>query len=271
MRAIGGAARRAARAAREFVLEPVPDAERRSVDRGRADLPGPAPVPVDRGDAPASPPEPEPSPVVLATAIGVAGGAASLAAAVGVASAIAEGGHAALLVDAAPPERPRGPTLLASSTARELEDHLRAAGGGWEAAAARGHLCYLPLRGKEPTDRVAELLRADPPASVVLVHVRQQAWPDAVADPRLRARAALMRAELPADRALAALAVRELRQRGIAVKVVTRPLGRVASRRALAGIDPTGAASRRAARLARALRRAYSFSPAASRVASQEK
>jgi hypothetical protein len=64
----------------------------------------------------------------------------------------------------------------------------------------------------------------------------------------------LLRADLPEDRSLAALAVRELRHRGIRVKIAARPLGRVAARRALAGIEPGGASTRRLARLGRTLR-----------------
>jgi len=206
--------------------------------------------------------------VVLATAIGRSGGSASLAAAVGVATAARERSRGVLLVDLDPPGRGRGPTVLASDRARELEDAVRALGAPYGAAAARGRLCYLPLAQPPEADAngaddrggdgdrlelVARLLDAELDASAVIVHVPQSLWPSAVADHRLGARSALIRAELPADRALAALAVRELRDRGLRAKVVSRPLGLVASRRALAGIDPTGAASNRVAGLARAL------------------
>jgi hypothetical protein len=65
--------------------------------------------------------------------------------------------------------------------------------------------------------------------------------------------AGLLRAELPRDRALAALVVGELRSRGLRARVATRALGRVAARRALAGVDPGGGAASRARRLARGL------------------
>jgi Transglycosylase SLT domain/D-alanyl-D-alanine carboxypeptidase/Putative Flp pilus-assembly TadE/G-like len=193
-------------------------------------------------------------PVVLATAIAGSGGATSLAAGVGVAIACGSDRRAALLIDLDPPSRGRRPTVLASDSARELEDELRDIGGAFAAAAARGHLCYLPLAaGDDALDRVVELLDRAPAASVVIVHVPPALWPRAVGDERLGARGGLMRAELPADRALAALAVRELHERGLRARVVSDPLGRVASRRALAGIEPGGAASRRAGRLARGL------------------
>jgi hypothetical protein len=70
---------------------------------------------------------------------------------------------------------------------------------------------------------------------------------------RVAADAVLLRAELPAQRSLAALAAIELRDAGLRVRIAGRALGRVASRRALAGIDPGGDASRRCARLARGL------------------
>ena len=264
MRAIGAMARRAAGALEGFLLESPPGADEPAPAAG---LGTPAGQP-----APSSPRATPP--VVLATAIGTSGGSASLAAAVGVAAA-ERGSGGVLLVDLEVPARGRGPTVLASDRARELEDRVRALGGPCGAAAARGRLCYLPLgrdgggeaaggeaAGGEAADAggegdplgaVARVLDAELGASAAIVHLHQSLWPRAVADPRLRARSALIRAELPADRALAALAVRELHARGLRAKVASRPLGIVASRRALAGIDPTGAASGRAARLARAL------------------
>jgi Transglycosylase SLT domain/D-alanyl-D-alanine carboxypeptidase len=194
------------------------------------------------------------APVILTTAIGGSGGGTSLGAAVAVAAGGGDGSASALLIDLDPGSRTRGATVLASESARELEDRLRALGGPFGAAAARGHLCYLPLPGGEdPLATVAELVAHELPATAVIVHLPQELWPRAIGDARLRARSGLLRAELPADRALAALAVRELHERGLRAKVVSDPLGRVASRRALAGVEPGGAASRRAARLARAL------------------
>ena len=72
-------------------------------------------------------------------------------------------------------------------------------------------------------------------------------------DQRLGVAGVLLRAELPRQRPLAALAARELLAAGLRTRIVTKPAGRVASRRALAGIDPGGDVSRRAGRLARGL------------------
>jgi len=244
MSALGPAARRAAAAIHGFLVEPGPRVEAgQEQDQGRAE--GAKPAEPDRG--------PEP-PVILTTAIGASGGAASFAAAVGVAAAGRAGGRCALLIDVAPPPRPPGPTVLASASARALEERIRALGGRFDSAAARGHLCYLSLPGgDDPLGPVVELLELALPASVVIVHVPQALWPRAIAEPRLGARAGLMRADLPDNRAIAALAVGELHEHGLRAKLVSDPLGRVASRRALAGMEPGGAASRGAGRLARGL------------------
>jgi hypothetical protein len=238
-------ARRGLQALRGFVLEPIEAVEG-----------APAPEPETT-----EPPSAGRPPVVIATAIGGAGGAASLAAAVGVASAEADSGRAALIVDLDPPPRGRGPTVLASDSARLLEDWLRRSDDTFAPTAARGHVCHLPIEpgGEEDADEgdplrpLAELLEREPPASAVIVHLPPSLWPDALQDAGVGAGAGLIRADLPSDRALAALAVRELHARGMRAKVASRPLGRVASRRALAGVEPGGAASRRATRLARAL------------------
>jgi hypothetical protein len=258
MSRIGAIASRAAGVVGDFLLEPPGSRPERLAARS---LPRPADPPRPR--SPGATPT-----VALATAIGGSGGSAALAAAVGVATAADEGSRGVLFVDLEPPGRGRGPTVLASDRARELEDRVRALGGIYRAAAARGRLCFLPLAsesgkpgttksggdgGEDPLEAVARVLDADVGAAAVIVHVPQSLWPRAVADRRLHARSGLIRAELPADRALAALAVRELRERGLRAKVVSQPLGIVASRRALAGIDPTGAGSARTARLARAL------------------
>jgi transglycosylase-like protein with SLT domain/D-alanyl-D-alanine carboxypeptidase-like protein/putative Flp pilus-assembly TadE/G-like protein len=190
-------------------------------------------------------------PVVIATAVGDAGGGAALAAAVGVVRAVASG-RAALVADFAPREGRLGPTLLASTEARRLEELLRER--GLEAAAARGHLCSLQMKDEAASlDALAAALASATGASAVLVHLRPGLWQAALDHPAIAPRAGLLRAELPADRPLTALAVRDLWQRGVRVRVVARPLGRIASRRALAGIDPGGAAQRRVVRMARGL------------------
>ena len=63
----------------------------------------------------------------------------------------------------------------------------------------------------------------------------------------------LICAELPRQRSLAALVVVEAMGAGARVRVVSRPPGRVAARRALAGIEPGGDATRRFGRYATVL------------------
>ena len=239
--ALARRARRVVSRLEDFVLEPARSRE----DEPERSQPLARPVEAVR---PRAAPD-----VVLASAVGGAGGGVALAAAVGVAIAARAGGRrgAVLLVDLDPAPRSSGPTLLASAPARELEDALRALGGSYSAAAARGHICRLAVPGEDGLDRVAELLAARLPAALVIVHLPQRMWSQAVADRRLGARAGVLQADLPADRPLVALAVRELHERGMRAKVAGRPLGRVGARRALAGIEPGGAASARCARWAR--------------------
>jgi hypothetical protein len=231
-------ARRAAASLDEFVFERTPRSTGNSGDAS----PDPEGVAVAR--------RPD---LILASSVGGAGGSAALAAAVGVAAATrGPRVEAVLLADLDPPERPRGPTMVASAAAWELEEALRGLAPAFAGAAARGHLCYLALTAEGAFDVLGELLEARPPAARVFAHLPETMWADAI-DRDLGASAGLLQADLPSDRALVALAVRELHERGLRARVAGRPLGRVAARRALAGIDPGGAASRRAARLARGL------------------
>jgi hypothetical protein len=142
--------------------------------------------------------------------------------------------------------------MLAAASARELEDALRAR--GFERVAARGRLCWLGLGSTE--EALGDLRRAVdamPERGLAIAHLPARLWQPALSGAVQRPAAALLRADVPVDRSLAAMSVIELRARGIPVRVATRPPGRVASRRALAGLEAGGSASRRAARLARGL------------------
>jgi len=188
--------------------------------------------------------------VVLATELPGAGGGLACAAALAVAIAAEQApGEGTLLVDAGG-EHARGPTMLASRGARELETRLGEAG---LPASARGRLCWLRLApgadGPEELSRALDAAGAD----AAIVHLPPPRWREAVEHPAVAAPGALIRAELPAQRPLAALVVRELREAGVAVRVATRAPGRVGARRALAGIDPGGDTARRLRRLARGL------------------
>jgi hypothetical protein len=188
--------------------------------------------------------------LVLATTLGEAKGGLAVAAAVGVALS---GGRTAVLLAEVGTTGRRGPTMLAATDARELEDGLRR--GGFDRVAARGRLCWLGLSPDE--DALGELRRAIeavPEGGLAVAHVPPGLWQPAVNGATLgRPAAALLRADLPRDRSLAAITVIELRALGIPVRVASRAPGRVAARRALAGLEAGGAASHRAGRLASGL------------------
>ena len=180
--------------------------------------------------------------LLLATDVGEAKGGLAVAAAIAVALAVEEPVRASgVLLAELGGERGRGPTMLASAPARELEEGLREA--GLERVAARGRLCWLGLPATvEALGELPRVLAAVPAASVAIVHLPARLWPLALEEPGLEPRAGLLRADLPSDRPLAALAVAELRERRLAVRVASRPLGHIASRRAMAGLETGGAA-----------------------------
>ena len=195
--------------------------------------------------------------VVLAGELPDAGGGLAWAAAVAV--ALARGGDVApiagddgavVLVEVGS-GRARGPTMLAADAARELERDLREA--GFE-AAARGRLAWVRLEAEDGwIDRLRAVIDLCRGARTAVVCLSPADLRGALGDQRLGVAGVLLRAELPRQRPLAALAARELLAAGLRTRIVTKPAGRVASRRALAGIDPGGDVSRRAGRLARGL------------------
>ncbi len=203
--------------------------------------------------------------IVLASELPDAGGGLACAAALAVALASEQPpGRGTLLVEVGG-ERQRGPTMLASGGARELEARLADTD---LAAAARGRLCWLRLPGGAGIDRLVDALEIARPAPAV-AHLPAPLWREAIELPAIGARAALVRAELPAQRALAALLVRELTEAGIRVRIAARAPGRVAARRALAGIDPGGETARRAGRLGRGLTGRARRATAARRLATE--
>ncbi len=191
--------------------------------------------------------------LLLATDVGEAKGGLAIAAAIAVALTVQEPVRpSGVLLTELGGERGRGPTMLASGHARELEQALREA--GLERVAARGRLCWLGLPATvEALGDLPRVLAAVPAASVAIVHLPARLWPLALEEPGLEPRAGLLRADLPGDRPLAALAVAELRERRLGVRIASRPLSHIASRRAMAGLETGGAAARRVGRLARGL------------------
>jgi hypothetical protein len=187
--------------------------------------------------------------LLIATELSGSGEGVATAAAVAVALASREregAGPGVLLVEAAARSR-RRPTLLSSTSARELEARLSA--GELARPAARGRICWAALELDEGwLERLAELANAA--GGPVVAHLPPPQWREALDDPGLPVAGGLVRADPREHRHLLALLAAELRGAGIPLRVATRPPGLVGARRALAGLDPGGPAGGRAARIA---------------------
>lgn len=171
--------------------------------------------------------------VILVTAAGAASG--SKAAAAALACAGSEPDRPGLLIDIG--GRAPRPTLVASAGARQLEERL-AIHLPLSRAASRGQTCHLAV-ADDP--EAFERIRAALPLvrdSVVAVHLPSARLQEALADVGIRASGAMLCADLDADRALAALAVRDLVGCGLRAKVLKEPLAWVSARRALFGVLP---------------------------------
>lgn len=177
------------------------------------------------------------NPVVLVSRVRAAKG--SRAAAAALACAASESDAAALLVDLDEGRVPRA-TLIATVGARGLEERL-AAHLPDAAIASRGRICLLKL----PPEREAiETLAAALPLareSAAVVHLPPALLLAVLGAPRIRATGVLLRADLGEDRALTALAVRDLMAAGPRVAVLKRPLGLLAGAAAQLGALPSGA------------------------------
>lgn len=171
-------------------------------------------------------------PVVLVTTVGAAAGARAAAAAL--ACAASDPDRAALLVDLDDGRPPR-PSLIATAAARKLEERL-AAHMPEAAVASRGRLCQLTLPAvTESLDRIAAALPLARESAAIL-HLPPALLRPILAEPRIPATAALLRADLSQDRALTALAVRDLMDHGLRVAVVKRQPSWMVSRAALFGV-----------------------------------
>lgn len=172
-------------------------------------------------------------PVVLVTAVGAASGARAAAAAL--ARAASEPDRAALLIDLDGGRAPR-PSLIATSGARALEERLVAHMPD-AAVASRGSVCHLKLpvdpEGIEGIAAALPLVRE----SAGIIHLPPRLLRPVLEETRVQATAALLRADLAEDRALTALAARDLMARDLRVAVLKRPLGWLA-KRALLGMLP---------------------------------
>jgi hypothetical protein len=161
------------------------------------------------------------SPVVLVSRVGAAKG--SRAAAAALACAASDVDRAALLVDLEAGRAPR-PTLIASAGARGLEERL-AAHLPDAAIASRGRICHLKL--PQEHEAVETLVAALPLVreSAAVVHLPPALLRATLGDARFRPTGVLLRADLSEDRALTALAVRDLIAEGLRVRVVKRRSG----------------------------------------------
>jgi hypothetical protein len=184
-------------------------------------------------------------PAILATGAD-RGPSQGLAAAVAVEAAVLTGAGT-LLVEVDEAARRRGPTLLASAGARDVEAALRATG---RRASARGHICHLAIGGaiEEAAASVAES-----GAELAVVHLPGRLWVPALEAGGLTAAGGCLLVSLPTERSLAALAVEELARRRLPCRVATRAPGQLAARRALAGVRAGGWVSELAAGIVRRL------------------
>jgi hypothetical protein len=186
--------------------------------------------------------------MVVVAAVGAAEGSKSAAAAL--ACAGSEPDRPGLLIDLG--GRPPRPTLVASAGARELEERL-ARHLPQLHAASRGNTCHLAV----PVDDSSfEGIRAALPLvrnSVAVVHLPPAFLQPILAEASFCPAAVLLRADLPADRSLTALAVGDLVGRDLLVRVLKRPLPWVSARRALFGVLPPSAAAGLPAHLRKSL------------------
>ena len=173
-----------------------------------------------------------------------------LAAAVAVEAAVLTGAGT-LLVEVGEGAQRRGPTLLASPGAREVEEALRAA--GLRGLGARAHLPPGDARSRRGGRRAGGCRRRLGGGARGRSSARAGSG-SRRSRPRASAIAGgCLLVSLPAERSLAALAVEELARRRLPCRVATRPPAQLASRRALAGVRAGGRVSELAAGIARRL------------------
>ena len=187
-------------------------------------------------------------PVVLVAAVGEAEGSRGAAAALVCAGAAAD--LATLLIDVG--ARAPRPTLIASAAAQGLEQRLRAHLP--EApVAARGQVCHLAVQADGDWVEAAAAAIDVARGSLAAIHLPPPLLRTALGAPALRPTGILLRADLASDRALVALAARDLLERGLAIGVLKHRLGWVAERRALFGVLPAGSPGGLSERLVRRL------------------
>lgn len=174
--------------------------------------------------------------MILVTWAGEAVGSRAVAAAL--ACAGADSDRAALVIDLAPGRAAR-PALVATRAARRLEERL-AVHRPQAGVASRGQICHLALSADRKGIALVAGSLALARESVCVVHLQPDLLQPLLEEPGFEASGALLRADLDSDRALTALAARDLIDRGLRVMVLKRPLAWLPSRRALFGVLPEG-------------------------------
>jgi hypothetical protein len=173
------------------------------------------------------------APAVLVTAVGAAEGSHGAAAALACAGADID--RATLLIDVG--GRPPRPALLASAAAQQLEERL-AAHLPEARVAARGHVCHLAVAADEDGFEAALAAATVARDELRVLHVGPAHVQPLLDSAATRLTGVLLRADLPRDRALLALAVRGLLGQVPRVAVLKRRLPWVTERRALFGALP---------------------------------
>jgi hypothetical protein len=176
--------------------------------------------------------------MICVTQVGRAEGSREAAAAL--ACAGAEPDRPALLVELSDGRAPR-PTLVASAAARRLEERL-VAHMPEARVASRGQCCHLSLPADGAGIGMLGAAAAVGRDLASVLHLPPHLLQPVLDEPRLVVTAALLRADLAEDRALTALAARDLIGRGLRVAVLKQPLGWVAARQALFGVLGKGGA-----------------------------
>lgn len=176
-------------------------------------------------------------PTVVVAAVGEAEGSRGAAAAL--ACAAAEVDLPTLFVDVG--GRAPRPALLASAAAQKLEERLSSHLSEMR-VAARGQVCQLSVPAEAEGLAAAAVAADVARGSAVVLHVSAQLLQETLAaGSDLRPTGVLLRGDLPKERPLVALAVRDLLLRDFAVGVLKQRLSWVAERRALFGALPPGA------------------------------
>ena len=173
---------------------------------------------------------------VLVTGVGEAEGSRGAAAALACAAADVDAATALIDVGGRTPR----PTLIASAAARQLEERLRAHLPEAR-VAARGQVCHLAVPAEPEGLELASAAATIARESGAILHLPPDLLHLVLAQSGWRPSGVLLRADLGSDRALVALAVRDLIGRDIPAVVLKRRLAWVAERRALFGVLPAGA------------------------------